>query len=60
MNEDLFEVVKDKVGCEFISDMRYGKCNAKARKALNSLDLSNYNSWVLQDINSYLYSSDSR
>lgn len=46
---DLFETVRDQLGCEYISDMR--SCRAllnDAKKVVASLDLEAYTAWNLQ------------
>lgn len=53
---DLFETVRDKLGCEYISDMR--SCRAllaDAKKVVVSLDLEAYTAWELADMAEYLY-----
>lgn len=53
---DLFETVRDKLGCEYISDMR--SCRAllaDAKKVIVSLDLEAYTARELADMAEYLY-----
>ncbi len=53
---DLFETVRDKLGCEYISDMR--SCRAllaDANKVVVSLDLEAYTARELADMAEYLY-----
>lgn len=53
---DLFETVRDQLGCEYISDMR--SCRAllnDAKKVVASLDLEAYTAWELADMAEYLY-----
>lgn len=53
---DLFETVRDKLGCEYISDMR--SCRAllaDAKKVVASLDLEAYTARELSDMAEYLY-----
>lgn len=53
---DLFETVRDKLGCEYISDMR--SCRAlltDAKKVVASLDLEAYTARELADMAEYLY-----
>lgn len=53
---DLFETVHDKLGCEYIFDMR--SCRAllnDAKKVVASLDLEAYTAWELADMAEYLY-----
>ena len=53
---DLFETVRDKLGCEYISDMR--SCRAllaDAMKVVASLDLEAYTARELADMAEYLY-----
>ena len=53
---DLFETVRDKLGCEYISDMR--SCRTlltDAKKVVASLDLEAYTARDLADMAEYLY-----
>lgn len=53
---DLFETVRDKLGCEYISDMC--SCRAllaDAKKVVASLDLEAYTARELADMAEYLY-----
>lgn len=53
---DLFETVRDKLGCEYISDMR--SCRAllnDAKKVVASFDLEAYTARELADMVEYLY-----
>ena len=53
---DLFETVRDQLGCEYITDMR--SCRAllnDAKKVVASLDLEAYTAWELADMAEYLY-----
>ena len=53
---DLFETVHDKLGCEYISDMR--SCRAlltDAKKVVSTLDLEAYTARELADMAEYLY-----
>lgn len=53
---DLLETVHDKLGCEYISDMR--SCRAlltDAKKVVSTLDLEAYTARELADMAEYLY-----
>ena len=53
---DLFETVRDKLGCEYISDMR--SCRAllaDVKKVVASLELEAYTARELSDMAEYLY-----
>lgn len=52
---DLFETTKDVVGCMYISDLRFGKYNRLAKKALKKADLSEYPTNQLIDMVAYIY-----
>lgn len=52
---DLFETVRDQLGCEYISDMR--SCRAllnDAKKVVASLDLEAYTAWEVADMAEYI------
>lgn len=53
--DDLFETTKDVVGCMYISDLRFGKYNRLAKKALKKADLSKYPTNQLIDMVEYIY-----
>ena len=55
MAEDLFEILREKVSCEYISDMRFGPYKFIAQKHLSKMDLSIYGLEVLNDACNYLY-----
>ena len=53
---DLFEIVRNKLGCEYISDMRSSQSmRKKAKKIVAQLDLEPYTSHELADMVEYLY-----
>lgn len=53
---DLFESVRDMLGCEYISDMRSCRALQKdARKIVARLNLEAYTAHELADIAEYLY-----
>lgn len=54
-DRDLFEELKDAVGCEYISGLRYAPWIDKARKAVAGMDLSAYSLFALGDAAEYLY-----
>lgn len=53
--EDLFEILREKVSCEYISDMRYEPYKSIAQKHLSKMDLSIYGLEVLNDACNYFY-----
>ncbi len=42
MEKELFETIKEMVGCEYISDLRYGKSNKAAQQVLKNINLNKY------------------
>lgn len=54
---DLFELLKYKLECDYISDMRYGNINEKAKYLMKSIDFKSYSTFVLSDMAEYLYKS---
>ena len=55
MRMDLFELLQDKVGCEYISDMRSEPHRSRARKIIKELNLEDYTLTELSDMAEYLY-----
>ncbi len=52
---DLLEQLKEKLCCQHISDLRYGKANVMARNLISEINLDNYTPFVLSNIAEYLY-----
>ena len=52
---DIFEKIKDVLGCEYISDLRFGACCSRAKNIIKDLDLDVYSSAELNDLVFYLY-----
>lgn len=52
---DIFETLKNILGCEYISDMKFEPYRTKAKETLKSMDLSILSFSDLKDIAQYLY-----
>lgn len=52
---DLFEEIRETLGCDYISDIRMGAALHDARRIIARKDLSAYPARVLADISDYLY-----
>ena len=50
---DLFEYLKNCVGCEFISDLRYGPHKARAIQILKQMDKSKIDNKQIADASNY-------
>ena len=55
MGMALFEALKEKVGCEYISDMRRKPCLSEAKRQTRKLSVETFSIWELTDIAEYLY-----
>ena len=55
MKSDLFEILRDAVGCSFISDLRFGIYNKLARRILADINLNQYSTEVLEDAANYIF-----
>lgn len=55
MKKELLERIKDEVGCEFISDLHFGKCNEAARAVFENMDLNGYSPYEVSDAKEYIY-----
>ena len=53
MEKDLFEILKDRVGCMHISDLRFGRDRDRAMHALTFIRLEEYFLSVLLDAIEY-------
>lgn len=54
-NKNIFEELKEVIGCEFISDLKYPPFSSKAKLLLKVWELDTYSLFSLNDITSYLY-----
>ncbi len=52
---DLFEDLKNRLGCQYISDLKYGAANNMAKKLMTEINLEKYTPFVLSDMANYLY-----
>ena len=52
---DLFEELKSRVGCQYISDLRFGTDNELAKSIMKKIDLADYSLSELNDMAEYLY-----
>lgn len=55
MKKDLFEILKDTVGCRYISDLRFGRNRDRAIDALNLIRLEEHSLFVLLDVIEYFH-----
>ena len=65
VKKELLERIKDEVGCEFISDLHFGKSNEAARAVFENMDLgsgdssphclSEYSPYEVSDAKEYIY-----
>jgi len=52
---DLFEIIKQKTGSEYISDLRFGSKNQLAKSIMRETDIKKYSLYDLNDMAEYLY-----
>ncbi len=52
---DLFELLREKLGCEYISDLRQPRYLAESRRMVARLSLDEYSLFALSDVAEYLY-----
>ena len=52
---DIFETLKNTLGCEYISDMKFEPYRTKAKEVLKSMELSALSLSELKDLVRYLY-----
>jgi len=52
---DVFETLKNTLGCEYISDLKFEPFRTKAMRALKSMELNALSLSELEDIAQYLY-----
>lgn len=57
-NSDLFETLKDKLGCEYISDLRYEPYNSAVKNYIFTLCLEEHSLHVLTDAARYLFDAN--
>lgn len=50
----IFETLKNKVGCMYISDLRFGVCNKIAKDLFKTLDISKFNPTEFEDARKYI------
>lgn len=51
----VFEELKDNLGCEYISDLRFEPYCTKAKLVIKTLDIGNYSFTELNDLTDYFY-----
>jgi hypothetical protein len=54
-NMDLFEELKSRIGCQYISDLRFGTDNELAKSIMRKIDVADYSLSELNDMAEYLY-----
>lgn len=52
---DIFEKIKNVLGCEYISDLRFSPRSSRAKNIIKDLDLDVYSFVELNDLVFYLY-----
>ncbi len=57
-NDDLLEVIRKKLNCTYISDLRNEPNNTFARQLLKKFNLKKYSNKVLNDAYNYLFSNE--
>lgn len=53
--KDVFEDLKEKLGCENVSDLCYGEKQIWAKEKICKMDLSEYKLSDLEDVADYIY-----
>lgn len=53
--KDIFEDLKEKLGCENVSDLCYGEKQIWAKGKICKMDLSEYKLSDLEDVADYIY-----
>ena len=51
---DIFEYLREKLNCDYMSDLKFGTCKAEAIKILKQMDISTINQNQIADISTYL------
>ena len=57
-SDDLLEVIRQKLHCTYISDLRNEPNNTFARQLLKKINLKKYSNKVLNDAYNYLFCSE--
>ena len=52
---DVFEELKSRIGCQYISDLRFGTDNELAKSIMRKIDVADYSLSELNDMAEYLY-----
>ena len=52
---DLFEELKSRIGCQYISDLRFGTYNELAKSIMRKINVDDYSLSELNDMAEYLY-----
>lgn len=52
---DLFEELKSRIGCQYISDLRFGTDNELAKSIMRKINVADYSLSELNDMAEYLY-----
>ena len=52
---DLFEELKSRIGCQYISDLSFGTDNELAKSIMRKIDVADYSLSELNDMAEYLY-----
>jgi len=53
---DIFNELKEKIGCRYISDMRYNEAaNNMAKMYFGQMDITKYSEKEIKDLREYLY-----
>lgn len=52
---DLFEELKTRIMCEYISDLRFGADNQFAKTIMRNINIADYSLTELNDMAEYLY-----
>lgn len=58
ITDDLLEVIRKKLNCTYISDLRNEPNNTFARQLLKKINLKKYSNKVLNDAYNYLFCSE--
>ncbi len=57
MSRDVFEDLQSKIGCDYITDMKYSPYYEAAKRYVTWLDLREYPLRQLSDLAEYLYAT---
>lgn len=50
----MFETLKSMVGCMYISDLKFGVYNERAKELFKTLDISKFNTKEFEDVRKYI------